>query len=257
MELHARVAGDGPPLVLLHGLFGSNENLGAVARALSGRFTIYGFDLRNHGRSPHGRRMDYATLAADVRETMDAHALDHAAVLGHSLGGKTAMELALSSPERVDRLVIVDIAPVAYDRRHDRELEAMCALDVEGLGSRGEADGALKPHVPNPAIRQFLLKNLVRGREGFEWRIPLDTIRAAYPEIAAAPAAAGPYEGPALFVRGGNSDYVPDDAEPLIRERFPNAQIETVPGAAHWVHIDATGPFLERLHIFLTCSVSA
>lgn len=254
MELHARVAGDGPPLVLLHGLFGSNENLGGVARALSDRFTVYGLDLRNHGRSPHGRRMDYATLAADVRETLDAHALDRPAVLGHSLGGKAAMELALASPDRVDRLVVVDIAPVAYERRHDRELDAMLALDTGALASRGDADEALKPRVQDPAIRQFLLKNLVRSAEGFDWRVPLDTIRAGYADIAAPPRSQGPYEGLALFVRGGDSDYLPESAERAIRERFPNARIETVPGAAHWVHVDAPEAFLELVGTFLAGS---
>ncbi|MDZ7749319.1 MAG: alpha/beta fold hydrolase [Halofilum sp. (in: g-proteobacteria)] len=251
MELHARIQGDGPPLVLLHGLFGSNENLGGVARALADRFSVYGLDLRNHGRSPHGRRMDYPTLAADVRETLDAHALDRPAVLGHSLGGKTAMELALSTPERVSRLVVVDIAPIAYDHRHDQELEALHGLDLAALRSRADADEALAGQIPNPAIRQFLLKNLVRGDDGFEWRIPLGTIHAEYASIAAAPPSTGPYDGPALFVRGGNSDYMPDTAESAIRERFPNARIETIPDAAHWLHVDAPEVFLNLVGSFL------
>ncbi len=197
MELHTRVAGEGPPLVLLHGLFGSNENLGGVARALSDRFTIYGMDLRNHGRSPHAESMDYASMAVDVRETLDAHHLDETTILGHSLGGKTALELALSVPERVSRLVVVDIAPVAYDRRHDQELEALHNLDLTDLGSRGDADKALADEIPNPAIRQFLLKNLTRSDTAFAWRIPLDTIYAEYAEIAAAPS--GPLRRPHPF----------------------------------------------------------
>ncbi|MDZ7786831.1 MAG: alpha/beta fold hydrolase [Halofilum sp. (in: g-proteobacteria)] len=245
MELHTRVAGNGPPLVLLHGLFGSNENLGGVARALADRFTIYGMDLRNHGRSPHADSMDYADMAADVRDTLDAHGLDAATVLGHSLGGKTAMELALSAPERVSGLVVVDIAPIAYDRRHDQELEALHELDLSAIRSRGDADAALADRIPNPAIRQFLLKNLSRTDNGFTWRIPLETIYAGYAEIAAAPPSQGPYNGPALFIRGGNSDYLPEEAEPAIRERFPDARIETIPDAAHWVHVDAPEAFLE------------
>lgn len=251
MELHTRVAGEGPPLVLLHGLFGSNENLGGVARALSERFTIYGMDLRNHGRSPHAESMDYASMAADVRDTLDTHGMDEATVLGHSLGGKTAMELALSTPDRVTGLVVVDIAPVAYDRRHDQELEALHALDLTDIRSRGDADKALADGIPNPAIRQFLLKNLNRTDAGFAWRIPLDTIYAEYAEIAAAPPSTGPYNGSALFIRGGNSDYLPRDAEPAIHERFPKARIETIPDAAHWVHVDAPEAFLEILIGFL------
>ncbi len=251
MELHTRVAGEGPPLVLLHGLFGSNENLGGVARALSDRFTIYGMDLRNHGRSPHAASMDYASMAADIQDTLDAHGLDQATILGHSLGGKTAMELALSVPGRVTRLIVVDIAPVTSDRRHDEELEALHNLDLTAIRSRGDADKALADEIPNPAIRQFLLKNLTRSDNGFTWRIPLDTIYAEYAEIAAAPSSAGPYNGPTLFIRGGNSDYLPQSAEPAIHERFPTARIETIPDAAHWVHVDAPEAFLEVLNDFL------
>lgn len=251
MELHARSHGDGPPLVLLHGLFGSNENLGSVARALAGAFTVVSMDLRNHGRSPHGAAMDYATLAGDVLDTLDAHGLDRVSVLGHSLGGKTAMQLALASPEHVDRLIVADIAPVTYDRRHDQELEALHALELEGLRSRKDADAALADTIPESAIRQFLLKNLVRADGGFEWRIPLDIIHAEYADIAAAPRAHGPYEGPALFIRGGRSDYIDAAGEAAIRERFPAARIETIAGAAHWVHVESPERFLELVWEFL------
>lgn len=251
MELHSRLHGHGPPLVLLHGLFGSNENFGAVARALAGGFTIYGLDLRNHGRSPHGEAMDYAALAADVRDTMDGHALSSAHVLGHSLGGKTAMELALSHPERVRRLVVVDIAPVAYPPRHDVELEAMRGLEPDTITSRREADDRLADAVPDPGVRQFLLKNLVRAGAGFAWRIPLETIVEQYPQIAAAPPSPGRYDGPTLFVRGGESDYLPDDAERVIRQRFPAARIGTVAGAGHWVHVEAPERFVELVRGFL------
>lgn len=251
MELHARVQGHGPALVLLHGLFGSNENLGAIGRVLADSFTVYGLDLRNHGRSPRGATMDYPTLAADVRDTMDAHGVSSAHVLGHSLGGKTAMELALSRPARVERLVVVDIAPVAYPPRHDAELEAMRALDPGTVASRREADDRLADAVPVAAIRQFLLKNLVRDGPGFAWRIPLDTIVEQYPEIAAAPPSPGLFEGPTLFVRGAESDYLPDSAERIIRQRFPAARIETVPGAGHWVHVEAPERFVELVRGFL------
>ena len=251
MELHARRHGEGPPLVLLHGLFGSNENLGSIARALAHDFAVHALDLRNHGRSPHGAAMDYATMADDVRETLDAFGIERASLLGHSLGGKTAMQLALASPERVARLVVADIAPVAYDRRHDQELEALHALELEGLRSRKDAEDALAGAIPNPAIRQFLLKNLVRADGGFEWRIPLETIYSEYADIAAAPPATGPYEGPALFIRGGRSDYIDATGEAAIQERFPHARIETIEGAAHWVHVEAAERFLELVRGFL------
>lgn len=251
MELHARLQGHGPPLLLLHGLFGSNENLGAVGRAFARAFTVYGLDLRNHGRSPRGDAMDYPTLAADVRDTMDAHGLSSAHVIGHSLGGKAAMELALSGPERVRRLVVVDIAPMDYPPRHDAELAAMRGLDPATIGSRREADDRLADAVPGPVVRQFLLKNLVRTGDGFAWRIPLDTIAEQYPQIAAAPPSPGRYEGPTLFVRGAESSHLPESAERLIRQRFPAARIETIAGAGHWVHAEAPEAFVELVRGFL------
>jgi len=251
MELYTRVQGDGPPLVLLHGLFGSNENLGGIARALADRFTIYAMDLRNHGRSPHGEPMDYPTLAGDIATTMATHGLERAAMLGHSVGGKTAMQLALTAPDRIERLVVVDIAPIAYRHGHDRELDAMRSLDLTTLASRADADAALAGQIPEAPIRQFLLKNLVRGNRGFTWRIPLDTIAGHYGEIAAAPSAPGPYRGPSLFLRGEASDYVPPSAETAIHAFFPTATIETIAGAGHWLHVQAAEATQQALARFL------
>lgn len=238
MELHARIQGEGPPVVLLHGLFGSNENLGTLARELARDYSVYALDLRNHGRSPHADTMDYPSMAGDVRQTMAAHGLEAAAVLGHSLGGKTAMELALAHPDLVDRLIVLDIAPVTYTSGNETELAAMQGLDLAAVGSRWDADKALSAHIDNAGVRQFLLKNLARTDDGFAWRIPLDTIASQYPNLAAAPSAPGSYDGPALFIRGRHSTRVTDEAEPAIRERFPNARIESVE-AGHWVHIEA------------------
>lgn len=251
MELYARITGKGPPLVLLHGLFGSNENLGGVTRALSDRYTVYGLDLRNHGRSPHAESMDYSSIAADVRETLDRHGVNEATFLGHSLGGKTAMELALSTPDRVTSLIVVDIAPIVYARHHDEELEALRNLDLSGIRSRGEADAALAECIPNAAVRQFLLKNLSRTGEGFAWRIPLGTLYRKYDQIAAAPSAKGPYNGPTLFIRGGNSDYLPADAESSINECFPSAFIVTLANLGHWPHAESPDEFVHTITRFL------
>lgn len=247
MELFTRQTGDnGPNLVLLHGLFGSHENLGVLARGLAAHCRVHAVDLRNHGRSPHADTMNYPDMAADVRATMDAHGLEQAVVIGHSMGGKVAMELALTAPERVAGLVALDIAPVTYARSHDTELTVMQALDTSALASRSEADKALAAELPNPAIRQFLLKNLVRTDDGFAWRIPLDTIADAYPDLLEAPSA-GTSRMPALFIRGGASDYVTSGHEREIHERFPSAAIETIADAAHWVHIEAPEAVTERL----------
>ena len=237
MQLHTRTAGQGAPVVLLHGLFGSHENLGVLARDLATDHSVYGMDLRNHGRSPHADAMTLAAMAADVIKTMDAHELGSATLLGHSLGGKVAMEIALTMPERVDGLIVLDIAPVAYTRGHDTELDAMLGLDLEGLASRADADRTLAAEVPNPAVRQFLLKNLVRAGDGFAWRIPLQTIADEYASIATAPSG-GRFDGPALFIRGGASNYVTTDHETAIHKHFPQARIETIEGAAHWLHVE-------------------
>lgn len=250
MELHARIQGEGRPLVLLHGLFGSNENLGTLTRELAGDYSVYALDLRNHGRSPHAETMDFASMAADVHQTMAAHGLDSAAVLGHSLGGKTAMELALGHPQCVERLIVIDIAPVTYTSGNEAELAAMRGLDLRSLHSRGDADEALSEHIASAGVRQFLLKNLARTDDGFAWRIPLDTIESQYPNLAAAPSAAGTYDGPVLVIRGANSMRVPHDAEPAIHERFPHARIETV-DAGHWVHIEAPNATLQLVQAFL------
>lgn len=250
MELHARIQGNGPSVVLLHGLFGSNENLGTLARELAHDYTVYALDLRNHGRSPHADTMDFPSMADDVRQTMAAHGLDSAAVLGHSLGGKTAMELALAYPEMVTHLIVLDIAPVTYTSGNETELAAMQGLDPGSIHSRRDADEALAAHIESTGVRQFLLKNLERADDGFAWRIPLDTIAAQYPNLAAAPTAPGPYDGPALFIRGSRSTRVPDNAKPSIRERFPHARLESV-DAGHWVHIEATESVTALVRSFL------
>lgn len=250
MELHARITGTGPPIVLLHGLFGSNENLGGIARTLAESYTVHALDLRNHGQSPHADAMDHATMAGDVVDTMRGLDLPRATMLGHSLGGKIAMELALGDPDKVERLIVLDIAPVAHGHQHDDELEAMQSLDLAAIHARKDADDAMADRLPNPAIRQFLLKNLTRTGDRYRWRIPLGAIAREYADIAAAPAT-GHYEGPALFIRGGASGYVPDDAMPAIHGRFPSARIETIAGAAHWLHVESPEAVMRLVRGFL------
>lgn len=251
LQLHSRSTGSGPAIVLLHGLFGSNENLGGLARAFAGEYRTVGIDLRNHGRSPHGEAMDYATMAGDVAQTMNALEIQRPVVIGHSVGGKVAMELALGYPDGVRGLAVLDIAPIPHARRHDTELRALQRIDLTQIGSRRDADAALQPDIPHPGIRQFLLKNLERGQQGLHWRIPLATIAAAYDQLASAPPSAGPYTGPALFLRGRNSDYVPDTALSEIRRRFPQAQVETIDKVGHWLHVEAEAAVTERIRRFL------
>ncbi len=239
MQLNYRRAGTGQPLLLLHGLFGSLANLQTLGRALADGRDVIAVDLRNHGASPHAAGMDYATMAADLAELLDRLALPSAALLGHSMGGKAAMRFALDYPERTAALVVLDIAPRAYEPHHETEFDAMLVLEPAAHSSRAELDAALAERIDDPQTRQFLLTNVQRSADGrFNWRIDLPAIRAGYDDIVAAIDSGTTYDGPALFVRGELSDYITSDDEAAIRRLFPRATIETVPRAGHWVHAE-------------------
>ena len=245
--------GSGPSVVILHGLFGSAGNWTAVARLLADRFRVYALDLRNHGASPWAARMDYPAMAEDVAAFIAARGLSSAAIIGHSLGGKAAMTLALTAPQWVERLVVVDIAPVARPPTHAAYAEAMRALDLRGVSRRGAADVLLKPRISNDAERTFLLQNLVPGADGLQWRINLDAILNGMAAISGFPECppGTRYPGPVLVVRGALSDYVEDSDLPAFARLFPAFRLVTIPGAGHWVHAERTEPFLEAVIPFL------
>lgn len=250
MILHAVEAGEGPPVVLLHGLFGAARNFGAVQRALAPRFRVVALDMRNHGDSPHAPGMGYATLAADVLGTLRALGVGPAAVVGHSMGGKAAMALALAAPDAVARLMVVDIAPVAYRHGNAAVADAMRALPLTPSLTRQAADLALAPAAPRPEVRGFLLQNLRLGAEP-RWRIGLAEIAAAVPDLEGWEPRPGAYAGPALFMTGANSDFVLPAHRPAIRAQFPAARFVAVKGAGHWVHADNPAGFLSVLGAFL------
>jgi esterase len=256
VSLHSQITGatakGDDPVILLHGVFGSLENLGVVARALSQTREVHALDLRNHGRSPHADSMTYAEMAADVRAYMDEHNLSRAAILGHSMGGKTAMRLALDEPDRVARLIVADIAPVLYEPHHQSILEGFRALDTDGLRSRSEADRALQPYVKEAQVRQFLLKNLVKREEGgYAWRLNIDAIEKCYDEIVAGQDASQPYRGPVLFIKGGESDYIQERHREKVARLFPAASLRVVPGAGHWLHAEKPDLFTTLCERFL------
>ena len=259
VRLHHRITGEGRPLLLLHGLFGSLENLGGVNQRLQDDWQVHGLDLRNHGRSPHQDTMDYPAMAEDVVAYLDSQGIDRACLLGHSMGGKTAMQVALSYPERVERLIVADIAPVTYHPRHDAILEGMKNLDLSQVGSRSDADRALQAYVETPEIRMFLLKNLVRVPEAekadnpdsFRWRLNLPVIDACYQNLADAPQGEGPFRGPVLFIKGENSAYIQKKHHDRIRSLFPSARIEEIPGTDHWLHAEKTDDFARLCRAFL------
>jgi len=244
--------GDGPPVVLLHGLFGTARNLGAVARGLSGQARVLSLDLRNHGDSPHDPAMDYAIMAADVAETMSAAGIASAAVVGHSMGGKVAMMLALTQPDRVEKLVVMDIAPIRYAHSYDGYVEAMKQIPLNNEVNRRQANEILSSPIPDADLRVFLLSNLVLG-ENPHWRFGLDEIGGAMPRLLDWDLSAGtaPYAGPALFLRGGNSHYVMPESTALISELFPQAKIHTIEQAAHWLHAEQPKAVIAALQEFL------
>jgi pimeloyl-ACP methyl ester carboxylesterase len=252
MILNSIEAGSGPPLILLHGLFGAAKNLGVIARALSASARLLSLDLRNHGDSPHATGMDYATMAADAAETIAARGITAAMVVGHSMGGKTAMALALTQPALVEKLVVMDIAPVTYNHGYDGYVAAMQALPLTPALTRHAANAALADAIPDAAMRAFLLNNLILGPAP-RWRLALPEIAAAMPDLLAwqDPPGAAPYSGPALFLRGANSGYVRDDAWQTILDKFPAAVQKTIADAGHWLHAEQPDLVIAALKEFL------
>ena len=253
MQLHFEQSGEGHPFLILHGLFGSLENWRTLSKLFSRSFQVFALDQRNHGRSPHSTAFTYPDMAEDLREFMEKQGLSSAHVLGHSMGGKTAMLFALTYPDLVDKLIIVDIAPKAYARGHDDIFAALFSLNLTSIKTRQEADTALAEKVPDLALRQFLLKNLERNESGtFRWRIGLDEIHQGYPEMIKALEWNGqPFSQPTLFIRGAHSDYIKDKDIAAIKTLFLLARFVTIPNAGHWVHAEAPQEFARLVLDFL------
>ncbi len=252
MRLHFEKLGSGRPLLILHGLFGSNENWRTISNRLAADFEVWCLDLRNHGQSGHAPEMNLPVMAVDIAEMMRENRLSDPAVLGHSLGGKVAMQLAFDRPEMLGKLIVVDIAPRAYEPRHTRILDALGSLRPSDFQDRGAIENLLAPAVPEIAVRRFLLKNLRRDRQGsFQWRLNLDAITRNYDALNAAPSGEKPFKGPTLFVKGELSDYLVEDDLPLIKRHFPQAEVCVIKGADHWVHASAPDAFLECVANFL------
>jgi len=248
---HRDLGGVGnPPLVILHGLLGSSRNWQTAGRDLAARYHVRALDLRNHGSSPQAAEMDYEVLVNDVSEYLDTHALTRVTLLGHSLGGKVAMRLACRQPERVEQLVVVDIAPRAYSSAaHRAEFEAMAAIDLAGLASRAAAEQLLEAKVPDWAMRKFLVTNLEHTAEGrWRWLVNLPVLMASLPVLEAdSLAPTDRFAGPSLFVVGGRSGYVREEDGPAMLRHFPQARIDTLPQAGHNPHIDSRADFVARL----------
>lgn len=253
--LHTIVHGEdtaAPPLLIVPGLFGSARNWGVIARNLSARRKVIAVDQRNHGNSPWFDSHTYPEMAADLAEVIGAEgrACD---VLGHSMGGKAAMMLALTRPERIRRLVVLDIAPYAYGHSQSGLIDAMEAVDLDGLRLRSEAEAQLAREIPEPGVRAFLLQSLDLKSAPPRWKFNLRALRDQMPLLVGWPADApqGSFTGPALFLAGAQSDYCREPQVQAIRAAFPQAQIRIMAGAGHWLHADRPAEVAEMVTTFL------
>lgn len=242
---------DAPPLVIVHGLYGSARNWGVIARRLADVRDVWAVDQRNHGASPRAPVHDYPAMAADLAEVIRSIG-GRADVLGHSMGGKAAMQLALTQPGLIRRLIVADIAPVAYDHDQSHHIHAMRGLDLTGLTSRGEADRRLSETVPDPGLRAFFLQSLDLKSHPPRWRLNLDVLEAEMPKIVGWPGTVGRFDGPTLFLTGAESHYVRPEHRETIRALFPAARFARIPGAGHWLHAEKPREFEETVRVFLT-----
>lgn len=236
------------PILLLHGLFGSSTNWHGIAKRLSQHRQVITVDLRNHGRSPRSTSMSYEEMVADLTVLLDELGIERTIPVGHSMGGKVAMWLALTQPDRVEALAVADMAPVTYPGRFRAIIGALSGLDLLGITSRREADARLAAELPEAGVRNYLLQNLIKEGDGWRWRMDLPTLSAAMDGLMAFPAAAGhQYPGPAQFIYGTDSDYVTGKHLPTIRGLFPLARLRAIPNAGHWVYADQPDAFVRAL----------
>ncbi|MBF0859164.1 alpha/beta fold hydrolase [Gluconobacter sp. LMG 31484] len=251
MKLHVIERGEGPEtVVFLHGLFGRARNLGFLQRGAAADFRTLALDLRNHGNSPHGP-VSYALMAQDVLETLDDLGVERFAVVGHSMGGKVAMMLALAAPERVTKLLVADIAPARTGHGHGEMIARLDALTFPSVLERRDGLDLLEPVVGNRAVAELLLQNIRLGASP-GWSIGFDDLARDIHAIENWPnLQIAPYEGPVLFLRGGESPYVRPEHHDQIRALFPHALIRTLPGAGHWLHAEQPRPFLREMMEFL------
>ena len=240
MKLFHREFGKGDPLLILHGLFGSSDNWQTLAKKFANDFKVFAIDLRNHGRSFHHEEFDYQVMMHDIVDFVQDNGLDKVSLLGHSMGGKLSMNYALHFPEKVEHLIIIDIAPRKYRVLHDGIIQALKALDLKLYKKREEVDDALADMLQIFSIRQFLLKNLIRNKNGtFDWKINLNVIDQSIENLVVEISSDTTFQGKTLFIAGDKSDYIRPVDEEQIHELFPNSQVSYLPDVGHWVHAQA------------------
>lgn len=252
-ELNFSTAGSGKPLLVLHGLFGSGKNWQSLARQFAKHFQVFTVDLRNHGQSFHADEMNYSLMAEDVAQLLYRLNLGDCDILGHSMGGKVAMTLALQNPDLVARLVIADIAPVTYFHHYDDLINPILALPLGTIESRAQADQLLRPNIPEDQLRAFLLQNLARESSAWRWRVNWNVIQREMECLIGFGELPQDWsiDLPSLFVRGANSDYIGNAEASVIKQHFSNCRIETIAAAGHWLHAEKPEPFKHLVLEFL------
>lgn len=252
MKLNHKIYGAGEPIIILHGLFGMLDNWQTIAKKLAAEYMVILVDQRDHGRSPHTEDFNYHLLAEDLKFFMDENWIHRASIIGHSMGGKTAMQFALHYSEMVEKLIVVDMAPIAYEPGHNEIFEALKSIDLNELTERKTAAFLLEEQLDSPSVVQFLLKNLSRTKEGsYRWKMNLDLIIDKYDSILEAISGDHAFEGDSLFIKGEHSDYILPEHMPYILDHFPAMQVTEIKGAGHWVHADKPQVLLNELTTFL------
>lgn len=263
-KLNYKVFGGGEPLIIMHGLYGSSDNWVSIARELMDEYMVYLLDMRNHGLSPHTTEHNYSLMTDDLLEFMNDRAIYSSIIMGHSMGGKVAMSFAALYPEKVEALIVVDIAPRSYsseagDKQFDEHssiLKALSAIDLDKLSARKDADDLIRGKIKSEGVRMFLLKNLVRTKENkFYWRMNLSVLMDSLPNVVVGLESdyddLSLFENPALFIKGGDSDYIQEKDVKMINDLFMQVEVETIEGASHWVHAEKKEEFLNVLSRFL------
>lgn len=255
MTLHFKRTGSGKPVVLLHGLFGSLDNLGMVTRHLHKTFDVISVDLPDHGLSPRTLQFSYQKYAQRVVDTIDHLELEQPVLLGHSMGGKVAMHIALHHPDKLSKLIIADIAPVTYSPRHDNVLAGLQAVQLDKLNSRKDAETMMATHIVDPGVIQFLLRSLAKNdRDQFEWRFNLELLLRDYSLLSEGISHPQPFEKPTLFIKGGASNYITQDHRATINGLFPQASAKIMQGCGHWLHAEKPAIFSKLVSDFINAN---
>lgn len=251
MKLHFKTLGEGEPVIILHGLFGSADNWQTLAKTIAERFKIYLVDQRNHGHSPHAEEMSYPIMADDLKAMMDDEGLDKAIVVGHSMGGKTAIHFAANYPDRLKKLVVVDMGVKRYPPHHQIIFNALLGVNLDQVKTRKEVETHLREHILDASVVQFLLKNLYWSeRERLDWRFNLPVLHRDI-DLILDEAPTDRMTVPTLFIRGEKSNYILESDFEALHDQFLQSEIVTIPGAGHWVHAEAPQQFLHELMRFI------